>query len=103
MAGRSRRGVDRQSSPLPLLDRPREVPRPESVDEVAKWEDPDGLGRTELIYAPTFWVLLPLAALGYLIWGTITDPGDGWTGNLFDDSPSGNLWNYWLIWAAVAV
>ena len=33
----------------------------------------------------------------------ITDPGDGWTGNLFDDSPSGNLWNYWLIWAAVAV
>lgn len=27
-------------------------PRPESVDEVAKWEDPDGFGKIELFYAP---------------------------------------------------
>ncbi|AXK35349.1 hypothetical protein DVA86_24585 [Streptomyces armeniacus] len=79
------------------------MPRPESVDEVAKWEDPDGLGRTELYYAPIFWVLLPLAALGYLIWGTVTDPGDGWTGNLLDDNSPGNLWNFWLVWAGAAV
>ena len=46
---------------------------------------------------------LPLAALGFLIWGTITDPGEGWTGNLFDDDSIGDLWNYWLVWVAVVV
>lgn len=85
------------------LARSRDVPRPESVAEVAKWEDPNGFGRTELYYAPSFWVFLPVAALGFLIWGTITDPGDGWTGNLFDDDTTGNLWNYWLIWVGVSV
>lgn len=89
--------------PVPSLERSSDVPRPESVDEVAKWDDPDGFGRTELYHAPIFWVCLPLAALGVLIWGTITDPGDGWTGNLFDDDSTGNLWNYWLVWVAVAV
>ena len=89
--------------PAPSLERSRDVPRPESVAEVAKWEDPNGFGRTELYHAPIFWVCLPLAALGFLIWGTVTDPGDGWTGNLFDDDTIGNLWNYWLVWVAVAI
>lgn len=78
-------------------------PRPESVAEIAKWEDPDSFGRTELYYAPIFWVCLPLIALGFLIWGIVTDPGEGWTGNLFDEDASGNLWNFWLIWVAVIV
>lgn len=87
----------------PSIERSSDVPRPESVEEVAKWEDPDSFGRTELYHAPIFWVCLPLAALGFLIWGTITDPGDGWTGNLFDDDSTGNIWNYWLVWVAVAI
>ncbi|MGO1850417.1 hypothetical protein [Microbacterium sp.] len=82
---------------------PRDVPRPESVEEVAKWEDPNGFGRTELYYAPIFWVCIPFAALGFLIWGLITDPGAGLTGNLFDDDSTGNLWNFWLVWVFVAV
>lgn len=61
------------------LERPRDVPRPESVEEIARWEDPDCFGRTELYCVPIFWVFLPVAALVYLIWGTVTDPGDGWT------------------------
>lgn len=32
---------------VPILERPCEVPCAESVDEVARWEDPDGFGRTE--------------------------------------------------------
>lgn len=89
--------------PARPLRRPRKPPRPESVAEVARWEDPDGFGRTELYYAPSFWVFLPLVALGVLIWGIITDPGDGWTGNLFDEDTSGNPWNFWLVWVAVAI
>jgi len=88
---------------VPPLRRPHDVPRPESVAEIAKWEDPDGFGRTELYHAPIFWVCLPLAALGFLIWGTITDPGDGWTANLFDDEATGNPWNFWLVWVGVVV
>ncbi|WP_326698505.1 hypothetical protein OG909_14940 [Streptomyces sp. NBC_01754] len=91
------------SSPVPHLERPREVPWPESAEEVARWEDPDDFGRIWHYYAPIFWVCLPLAALGYLIRGMITDPGDGWTGNLFDDDSSGQLWNFWLVWVGVLV
>lgn len=84
------------------MTRPHDVPRPESVAEVARWEDPDGFGRTELYHAPIFWVCLPLAALGFLIWGMVTDPGDGWAADPFDDS-GGQIWNSWLAWVAVAV
>jgi len=82
--------------------RPHDVPRPESVAEVAGWEDPNGFGRTELYHAPIFWVCLPLAALGFLIWGIITDPGDGWSADPFGGSGS-RLWNGWFVWVAVAV
>ena len=91
------------TGPVAALTRPREVPRPETVAEVAKWEDPNGFTRTELYYAPSFWVFLPVVALGFLIWGTITDPGDGWTGNLFDDDVSGDPWNFWLVWVGVSI
>lgn len=90
------------SSPA-SLNRPHDVPRPESVEEVARWAGSEDLRSTELVHAPVFWVFLPLAVLGYLIWGMITDPGEGWTGNLFDDANSGQLWNFWLIWVGVGV
>jgi len=84
------------------VKRPLEVPWPESVDEVAKWEDPDGFGRTELYHAPIFWVCLPVAALGFLIYGAVTDPGGiGWTGNVFDESVQGGPWNFWIVWVGV--
>lgn len=87
----------------PYLGRPRDVPRPESAEEVTRWAGSEDLRRTELVHAPVFWVILPLAVLGYLIWGTVTDPGDGWTGNLLDDADSGQLWNFWLVWAGVVI
>jgi len=87
---------------VPKLVRPREVPRPESVDEVAKWDDPDGFGRTELYYAPIFWVFLPVVALGFLIYGAITNAeGIGWTANIFDETVQGGPWNFWLVWVGV--
>lgn len=85
------------------LDRPSDVPAPESVDEVARWAGNEDLRRTVLVHAPVFWVLLPLAALAVLVWGTITDPGDGWTGNIFDDDAEGSPWNFWLVWVGVGV
>lgn len=50
--------------PVTDLVRRREAPRPEAVEEVAKREDPDGLGEVELYHAPEFRLLLPLATLG---------------------------------------
>ena len=85
------------------LDRPRDVPRPESVEEVAKWAGSEDLRSTELVHAPVFWVFLPLAAFGFLTWGIITDPGGGWTRNLFDGENSGQPWNFWLVWVGVGV
>ncbi len=93
-----------QAAERPVTDlvRRREVPRPESVEEVAKWEDPDGLGKFELSYAPAIWVLLPLAALGYLVWGTITNAeGHDWAGTVFGESVHGPPWTLWLVWAGV--
>lgn len=84
------------------LVRRREVPRPESVEEVAKWEDPDGLGKVELYYAPAFWVLLPLSALSCLVWGTFTSSkGHDWVGTVFGGSVQGPPWTLWLVWAGV--
>lgn len=91
------------SSPLPRLDRPTDVPRPESVDEVARWAGSEDLRSTQLVHAPVFWVFLPLAALGFLVWGSITDPGGGWAGNLFSDDFDGQPWNAWIVWAGVGV
>lgn len=85
------------------VQRPRDVPRPESTDEVALWAGSEDLRFTTLVLAPTFWVVLPLLAFGYLIAGTITDPGDGWTGNLFDKEGSGELWNFWQVWVGVTI
>ncbi|OFV76952.1 hypothetical protein [Rhodococcus erythropolis] len=104
VAGRSLCRVDEQrfvgpAAPGPLSD----VPRPESVDEVARWEDPDRLGRTELVTHRCSGRSSPSPRSATWSRGTITDPGDGWTGDLFDDSASGNLWNFWLVWAAVAL
>lgn len=87
---------------VPRLVRPREVPWPESVDEVAKWDDPDGFGRTELYHAPIFWVFLPVVALGFLIYGAITNAdGSGWTANIFDETVQGGPWNFWLVWVGI--
>lgn len=85
------------------LVRPIDVPRPESVEETAMWAGSEDFRRTQLIYAPAFWVLLPLAAFGFLIWGSITDPGDGWTGNILDDQSTGQPWNFWLVWVGVGI
>lgn len=87
---------------VPKLLRPGEMPRPQSIDEVAKWEDPDGFGRTELYHAPIFWVFLPVAALAFLIYGAITNAdGSGWTANIFDETVQGGPWNFWLVWVGV--
>lgn len=87
----------------PGVVRPVDVPRPETVEEVSVWAGSEDLRRTILVSAPVFWVVLPLAAIGFLIWGSITDPGDGWTGNIFDDQYTGQPWNFWLVWVGVAI
>ncbi|MGO2110476.1 MAG: hypothetical protein ACTH31_02570 [Pseudoclavibacter sp.] len=91
--------------PTARLTRPIDVPRPESVKEVAAWAGSEGFQRTELIYAPVFWVLLPLTALGFVIQQTIADPtGAGWSitinGEHVDSWPA---WMLWLIWAGVII
>lgn len=85
--------------------RPVEVPRPESVAEVAKWAGNEDLRTTHFIHAPAVWALLPLAALGFLIWGSITSPDESPTGGLFADDGSGSLWLYIAVsvWLLVAV
>lgn len=87
----------------PEFVRPIDLPRPESVEEVATWASSEDFRRTELVFAPAFWVLLPLTAIGFLIWGSFTDPGHGWTGNIFDDHDTGQPWNFWLVWVGVAI
>lgn len=85
--------------------RPVNVPRPESVAEVAKWAGSEDLRTTHFIHAPFVWVLLPLAALGFLVWGSITSPYEGPTGGFFADDDSGSLWLYIAVsvWLLVAV
>lgn len=90
---------------IPGLTRPIDVPRPESVEEVATWAGSEDLRRTELVYAPVFWVLLPLAALGFLISQAIADPtGAGWSitidGEQVDSWP---VWVPWLAWIGVGI
>ncbi len=80
-------------------DRPRDVPRPESVDEVSRWAGSEDLRRTELVYAPVFWVLLPLAVIGFLIYQMITDPtGAGWS--ITANGASRDTWLAWVPWLA---
>lgn len=87
---------------VPKLRRPRQVPWAQSIDEIAKWEDPDGFGRTELYHAPIFWVFLPVVALGFLIYGALTNAdGIGWTASIFDETVQGGPWNFWLVWVGV--
>ena len=95
----------------PGILRPGPVPRPESVEEVAAWAGSEGFRRVELIFAPVFWVLLPLAALGFLIQQAIADPtGQGWNKSFFGESvevwPSWFLWLVWIgmgVWLLIAV
>lgn len=92
------------SKPAPL-DRPRDVPRPESVAEVARWAGSEDLRRTELVHAPVFWVLLPLAAIAFLVYQAITDPtGAGWSITINGESrDSWPAWVPWLAWVGVSV
>lgn len=93
------------SQTVPSVTRASNVPYPESVEEVAKWEDPDGFNRTELVYAPILWLLFPIAALGYLIYETITDPtGSEWSITVNDENVDAwPEWMLWLIWIGVFV
>ncbi|MCP2624021.1 hypothetical protein [Mycolicibacterium smegmatis] len=92
------------SSPARVA-RPRDVPRPESVEEVAGWAGSEDLRRTELVYAPVFWVLLPLAAIAFLTHQAITDPtGAGWSITINGASrDSWPVWVPWLAWIGVSV
>lgn len=81
----------------PRIVRPVDVPRPESAEEVAIWAGSEGFRRTELVYAPVFWVLLPLAAIGFLIHQTITDP-TGANVNITIGGESVDSWPTWLLW-----
>lgn len=87
------------------LDRPRDVPRPESVDEVARWAGSEDLRRTELVYAPVFWVLIPVAVIAFLAHQTTTDPtGAGWSITINGESrDSWPAWVPWVAWIGVSV
>ena len=91
--------ADRPNGPA----RPGEVPVPESIEEVTAWAGKEDSRRVELIYAPIFWVVLPVAALGGMIWGSIADPRDGWTGTFLPVENNEPPWNFGLGWAAVTV
>ncbi|WP_165646455.1 hypothetical protein [Mycobacteroides abscessus] len=81
------------------LDRPHDVPRPESVDEISRWAGSEDLRRTELVYAPVFWVFLPLAVIGFLIYQMITDPTSaGWS--ITANGASRDTWLAWVPWLA---
>jgi hypothetical protein len=100
----STRWAQAAASRLPAFVRPGRAPRPESVDEVARWEDPNGFDRIELYYAPIFWVCLPVAALGVLIHGAITNPtGIGWVVTVFGESVQAGLWSYWIVWVGIII
>lgn len=87
------------------LRRPRDVPRAESVDEVALWAESEDFRRTELIFAPVFWVGLPLAAIGFLVQQAIADPtGAGWNKSFFGETVG--VWPTWFItsvWAGAVI
>ncbi|WP_341258324.1 MULTISPECIES: hypothetical protein [Gordonia] len=81
------------------LERPSVVPGPESAVEVGRWADSEDLRRTELVYAPAFWVLLPLAAIAFLVHQAVTDPtGAGW--NIAFNGESRDTWPSWVPWGA---
>jgi len=96
------RATDNRS---PRLARPRDVPRPESPEEVTVWAGLEDFRHTVLIYAPVFWVLLPLAALAFLIQQTITDPtGADVNITINDESVDGwPTWLVWLLWFGVGI
>ncbi|MFJ7085904.1 hypothetical protein ACIQU8_22050 [Streptomyces griseus] len=80
------------SHPAPVIRRTEDAPLPESVQEARLWEDSDSFARTELIFAPVFWVCLPVAALGFLWFVTVND-----------SSESGRDWFFWALWVAAFV
>ncbi|WP_449276723.1 hypothetical protein [Leucobacter sp. GX24907] len=93
------------ASKPPTLDRPREVPLPESIAEVSRWAGSEDSRRVELVYAPVFWVFLPLAAIGFLIFQTVADPtGSGWSITI--NGENRDTWPGWvppLAWVGVSV
>ncbi|MDQ0613448.1 hypothetical protein QF046_001089 [Microbacterium sp. W4I4] len=98
-------------NPPRVSRRAERAPRPESAEEVGLWEDSHGFARTELIYAPIFWVCLPLAAIVFLGFEAVHDPtGEKWSKNFFGESadvwPTWFLWCVWIgafIWLLIAV
>jgi len=105
------RRVWAESEHAPRLELPGRPPHPKSAAEVAKWDDPTGFSRVELVEAPTLWVLLPLAAIGFLIYESVTDPtGSHWNKSFFGESvdawPTWFLWEVWIValgWLLIAV
>ncbi|QPZ37981.1 hypothetical protein [Paramicrobacterium chengjingii] len=86
------------SQPAPVIRGAEPAPRPESVHEVRLWEDSDSFARTELIFAPIFWVCLPVAAIGLLWFLTVNDSSDA--------GPDGFFWVLWVavfVWLLVSV
>jgi len=95
----------------PPIRRPRDVPAPVSADEVGAWANASDMRRTELVRAPIFWVVLPVAALAFLAQQAITDPtGEAWgkqfNGEYVDEWPVWFLWCVWIgafVWLLSAV
>ncbi|GAC79324.1 hypothetical protein SAMN04488550_4314 [Gordonia malaquae] len=98
-------GPNAPGSDAARLERPSVVPGPESAVEVGRWADSEDLRRTELVYAPAFWVLLPLAAIAFLVHQAVTDPtGAGW--NIAFNGESRDTWPSWVpcgAWIGVSV
>ena len=105
------RRVWAESEHAPRLELPGRPPHPKSAAEVVKWDDPDGFSRVELGEAPVLWTLLPLAAVGFLTYESVTDPtGSHWNKRFFDESvdawPTWFLWAVWIValgWLLIAV
>lgn len=82
------------------ITRPRPVPVIESVQQVSRWVEPSRFPHAEAYFAPLFWALIPVVVIGFLAYGTITDPAG------FN---AGEHWGFWLIciggfiWLLVAI
>lgn len=81
----------------PRLRRSVNVPHPQSAEEASLWAESEGFRRTQFIHAPVFWVVLPLAAIGFLIHQSITDP-TGANVNITINGESVDSWPAWLVW-----
>lgn len=87
------------ASPRSYIHRPPAPPRAESVEEIAAWAGSEDSRRVELVFAPVFWVVLPLLALGFLIHQSIVDP-TGAHVSITVNGESRDSWPAWVPWAA---